>query len=708
MEILLCLQSHDSCKCQSIRELLIHIDNILIKQLMRAILITLLLLCSSVAYADNVKRPDSYNLTRGVEAIENNNYEEALEYLNKEIAEHPDNGYAYVWIAAVRNQNGEFGRALTASNVAIKKIPAKDKEYKSFAYSTRAKVYLSLGDTVRAVNDYTQAISVSPDDDRFYEERAQVYYEQGKYDLADEDYCKMIALNEGDVSGYMGLGRNANALKKYVEAIMQFDYVIKLEPDYSSGYSFRAESYMGLKKYNEAIDDAIKALSINQDIKAYYLLQDLADSAFTQTVAKLKIQKMKEPKEKMWLFTLGTIYETAEKYKTAVSCFKEFLAQESNNVVAYHVAWCYDKMGDYTKALDYCNQAIALDSTDMDCMSLKASILDNAGKNDEAIKVLDDYIALNPESPGSYAGRGLLKYHSGDFEGALEDYTMGITLEPEGGDIYALRGLLYQMKGDTAAANEDFRQTVRLDSVPGESPYSFYAYYYLGNKDKATDVLKALEKGGKEDYNVACFYAIMGEKDKSISYLRKALEDGYRNFGQIKRDHDFDNIRSSAEYVSLIKEFEERHKAELAEETDESVYEHKSEEIPFTKEGGVCKVKCHINNLPLHFIFDTGAADVSMSSVEATFMLKNGYLSTADVLGKQNYMTADGNISEGTIINLRDVKLGSLHLKDIKASVVRNQSAPLLLGQSVLSKLGKIEIDNGNKVLRVTYKQKVK
>lgn len=89
-------------------------------------------------------------------------------------------------------------------------------------------------------------------------------------------------------------------------------------------------------------------------------------------------------------------------------------------------------------------------------------------------------------------------------------------------------------------------------------------------------------------------------------------------------------------------------------------------------------------------------------------MFKNDYLSTSDVLGSQKYMTADGTISVGTIINLRDVKLGSLHLKNVKASVVNNQAAPLLLGQSVLSKLGKIEIDNSNRVLRVTYKQKVK
>ena len=81
--------------------------------------------------------------------------------------------------------------------------------------------------------------------------------------------------------------------------------------------------------------------------------------------------------------------------------------------------------------------------------------------------------------------------------------------------------------------------------------------------------------------------------------------------------------------------------------------------------------------------------------------------SCSDIIGKQNYQTADGNITEGTIINLKDVKLGSLHLNNIKASVVRNQAAPLLLGQSVLSKLGKIEIDNTKKVLRITHKQKI-
>lgn len=678
---------------------------------MRQFILSILVLCSSVMLADNIKRPDSYNYSRGVEAINNNNAEEALDYLNKEINEHPDNGYAFAWIALVRNYNEEFGRALTAANVAVKKIPSKDKEYKAFAYGTRAQVYLNLEDTIQALKDYSQAINIVPDDDRFYNQRAQVYYEQGKYDLADKDYLKMISLKEGDVMGYMGIGRNANAQKQYEDAIKQFDYVVKLEPNYSSAYSFRAESYIGLKKYNEAIDDVISALGIDRDRKAFYELQELADSAFEQTVAKLKVQKIKEPNEQSWDYDLGIVYERAAKYNKAIAYYKESLEKESNIITASRISSCYDGLGDYDKALEYCNQAIALDSVKTNYLYEKANILDNAGRTQEAIKTMSDYIANTPDEPAGYYQRGWFKDHSGDIEGALEDYTMAITLQPNVAYAYLNRGVLYRLKGENAKAESDFKQVVRLDSIPEEAECSFYAYYYLGQKDKAIEILNTIldkDKKGK-CYDAACLYSVMGEKEKALSYLRQSLEDGYRRFAHIKRDRDLNNIRNTEEFKVLMKEYEEKHLQEIAADADgdDSAYELKVEEIPFTKESGVCKVKCAINGLPLHFIFDTGAADVSISSVEATFMAKNDFLSSSDIIGKQNYQTADGNITEGTIINLKDVKLGSLHLNNIKASVVRNQAAPLLLGQSVLSKLGKIEIDNTKKVLRITHKQKI-
>jgi predicted aspartyl protease len=65
-------------------------------------------------------------------------------------------------------------------------------------------------------------------------------------------------------------------------------------------------------------------------------------------------------------------------------------------------------------------------------------------------------------------------------------------------------------------------------------------------------------------------------------------------------------------------------------------------------------------------------------------------------------MDANGEISVGTIINLKDVNFGGQSLKNVRASVVRNQKAPLLLGQSVLGRLGKIEIDNAKNVIKIT------
>ena len=69
------------------------------------------------------------------------------------------------------------------------------------------------------------------------------------------------------------------------------------------------------------------------------------------------------------------------------------------------------------------------------------------------------------------------------------------------------------------------------------------------------------------------------------------------------------------------------------------------------------------------------------------------------------YMDANGDVSVGTIINLKSVDFADFNLTNVRATVVRNQKAPLLLGQSVLGRLGRIEIDNHDLVLRITHSQ---
>lgn len=115
--------------------------------------------------------------------------------------------------------------------------------------------------------------------------------------------------------------------------------------------------------------------------------------------------------------------------------------------------------------------------------------------------------------------------------------------------------------------------------------------------------------------------------------------------------------------------------------------------VKMNKKNEVYEVPIEINGSKMFFIFDTGASDITISLTEATFLYKQGTLTDDDFLGTQQYQIADGSISEGTIINLKTVKIGNRILTNVQAAVVHNMGAPLLFGQSALGQFGKVTID---------------
>jgi aspartyl protease family protein len=88
-----------------------------------------------------------------------------------------------------------------------------------------------------------------------------------------------------------------------------------------------------------------------------------------------------------------------------------------------------------------------------------------------------------------------------------------------------------------------------------------------------------------------------------------------------------------------------------------------------------------------------------LSSAEAAVMVRQGKISEDDILGQQQFQVATGGISVGTIIRLRTVDIGGVVLHNVEANVVDNIQAPLLLGQTALSKFGKVTIDFNNNTI---------
>lgn len=117
------------------------------------------------------------------------------------------------------------------------------------------------------------------------------------------------------------------------------------------------------------------------------------------------------------------------------------------------------------------------------------------------------------------------------------------------------------------------------------------------------------------------------------------------------------------------------------------------------KINNIFHIPCKVNGIPMKLIFDTGASDVSISLIEAKFLIKQGLIKKEDFLGDVDYKIADGTIIQGKKFIIKTIEIGSRKLNNIEATIMPNQDAPLLLGQSAISKLGNYTISGNNLII---------
>ena len=123
------------------------------------------------------------------------------------------------------------------------------------------------------------------------------------------------------------------------------------------------------------------------------------------------------------------------------------------------------------------------------------------------------------------------------------------------------------------------------------------------------------------------------------------------------------------------------------------------QEISLLRQGGTFKVPVEINGVvKLHFIVDSGAADVSIPADVVRTLLRSGTIQESDFLGVQQYRMADGTPVESVTFRIRQLRVGSSVLEGVTGSIA-DVDAPLLLGQSFLNSFKSWSIDNQKQVL---------
>lgn len=129
-------------------------------------------------------------------------------------------------------------------------------------------------------------------------------------------------------------------------------------------------------------------------------------------------------------------------------------------------------------------------------------------------------------------------------------------------------------------------------------------------------------------------------------------------------------------------------------------------DVAYTEQSNLKIVQVLINDrINKEMIFDTGASYTQITLKEAQYLYSEGVLTDDDILGAEKFGDANGNITVNMVVNLRRLVLGGkLIISNVKATVVQNGDAPLLLGQTVLKELPQYTVDNENKVIKFKIK----
>jgi tetratricopeptide (TPR) repeat protein len=196
----------------------------------------------------------------------------------------------------------------------------------------------------------------------------------------------------------------------------------------------------------------------------------------------------------------------------------------------------------YLDALDYYRAALAKNPN-------SASLLNKIGitnlmmqRNREAKKWFDQSIKADRKYADAYNNRGVALYEEQRYGAAIKDYRRAIAMDDNSASFYSNLGAALFAKREFEPAVQAYEHAVALDP----------------------DVFERTSRGGVQaqlpspgdrahyDFTVARLYAKMGYSDRSLEYLRKAMEEGYKDFKDVYKDVEFAELRKDKRFAELV------------------------------------------------------------------------------------------------------------------------------------------------------------
>lgn len=160
----------------------------------------------------------------------------------------------------------------------------------------------------------------------------------------------------------------------------------------------------------------------------------------------------------------------------------------------------------------------------------------------EAKKSFEHAIKADHNHADAYNNLGVIYYQARNYNKAIKQYDKAILLKDDAGSYYSNRGAAYFGKKEFNKAVLDYSKAMQID------PDIFERVSRSGVMAQ----LPSPEDRARYDYVLAKLYAKQGEADRSLHYLKKAMEEGYKDIKDVYKDNEFTELRKDPRFGELM------------------------------------------------------------------------------------------------------------------------------------------------------------
>ncbi len=196
----------------------------------------------------------------------------------------------------------------------------------------------------------------------------------------------------------------------------------------------------------------------------------------------------------------------------------------------------------YLDALDYYRAALAKEPN-------SARLLNKMGiaelmmqRNREAKKAFERSIKANQASADAHNNLGVVYYEEKHYGPAIKEYRRAIALDDTSAAFFSNLGAAQFSRREFDQAVVSYQHALELDPDVFERT----------SRGGVQAQLPSPEDRARYDYTVAKLYAKMGFSDRSLEYLRKAMEEGYKDFKNVYKDTEFAELRKDKRFAELV------------------------------------------------------------------------------------------------------------------------------------------------------------